>query len=82
MNEKDDLPVGTEFGRTRIKLVIESIDGGCTRGTLVCVFDSMSSRCSQARCGGGRYRVRADRKDVIFVDRDAYLAARLAGEIT
>jgi len=81
MNEKDDLPVGTEFGRTHIKLVIESINSGCTHGTLVCVFDSMHSRCSQARCGGGRYRVRADRKHVIFVSRDEYLAARLAGEV-
>jgi len=85
MKPQDDLPVGTVFdlnGRTLI--VAESPGNLCAvsgRQQLRCLIGN-ASYCSAARCGGTEYsRKRSDGRSVAFVLRDAYLAARLAGEV-
>lgn len=85
MTPQDDLPIGTVFdlnGRTLI--VAESPDNLCNvkhHYQLGCLVGN-ANHCRAARCGGSDYsRQRSDGKSVAFVDRDAYLAARLAGEV-
>lgn len=81
MTPQDDLPIGTMFDFGRVTLVVvKSVGGLCVSRKTECAL-SGKTQCVNAKCSTNGVRTRQDGEDVIFVPRDAYLIARLAGEV-
>lgn len=76
-----ELPIGATFEESGTTLLVVEAHA-CyidNPSKMPCAFDRVMSGCLDRIC---RKSQRSDQTAVIFVPRDKYLAARLAGEIT